>query len=85
MRKSLGPQDKDPQRKRTWVDEAFDSVIPNDHSETTAMADMCRAAMAIEMAKKKRVQQTADARNTHEVFISKGIERQTRGAHLGRY
>ena len=32
--------------------DAIDSVIPNDHSETTAMADTCRAAMAIEREQK---------------------------------
>ena len=74
------------------MDEAIDSVIPNDHSETTAMADMCRAAMAIERAK-KRFHQTADPRDTHEVLISEGIEphpgplrgrRQRRPTHGGK-
>ena len=38
------------------------------------MADMCRAAMAMEMAKKKRMHQTADPRDTREVLVEEGIE-----------
>ena len=75
---SLDPLEKTPQspqeqRKRTWFQEAIDTVLPNDHSGTSAMADMCRAAAAIDKAR-KRFHQTEDPRDTHEVLISEGIE-----------